>query len=125
MNYIEEELLRQTAAFAALLGGGADRRDDGRTRDADRDGAWEAESGGDGALRICPTAEALKRDATGAMEEWNQALRRRSTQSFRQAASTLGFTEAELEAAMAAEPMEGEASPTQGKARQMRTTETV
>lgn len=123
MNYIEEELLRQTAAFAALLGGGANRRDDAQMRGVDCDGEWVAESGGDGALRLSPTAELLKQNGAGAMTEWNQALRRRSNQSFRQAVSVLGFTETELKAAMTAEPPMGEAGPAQEWAGQIKTTE--
>lgn len=100
MNYIEEELRRQAAAFTALLGGGTDREEDPAETAGDR-GTQAAESGENGVLRACPAAQRLKRDPTGKMAEWNQMLRRRSTQSFRQAANAPGLTETELEATAA------------------------
>ena len=80
MNYIEEELRRQTAAFAALLGGGTDREGDTAEKDTDCGGMQEAEGAEVGALRCCPAAKTLKRDSAGEMAEWNQMLRRRSAQ---------------------------------------------
>lgn len=102
MNYIEEELRRQAAAFAALLGGGGtDREKNTAEKTADRERTQAAEDGGDGVLRVCPAVQMLRRDPAGEMAEWNQALQRRSAQSFRQAANVLGLTETELEATVA------------------------
>lgn len=101
MNYIEEELRRQAAAFAALLGGGTDREKDTAEKTADRERTQAAEGGGDGVLRVCPAAQILRRDPTGKMAEWDQSLRRRGTQRFQQAANALGLTETELEATAA------------------------
>lgn len=98
MNFIEEELRRQAAAFAALLGGGTDREKGTAEKDTDRGRMQETEGAGDGTLRRCSAAQTLKWDSTGEMAEWNRMLRRRSTQSFRQAANSLGLTETELEA---------------------------
>ncbi|MEA4941373.1 hypothetical protein SDC9_99528 [bioreactor metagenome] len=101
MNYIEEELRRQAAAFAALLGGGTVREKDTAEKDADRGRMQAAESEGDSALRRCPSAQTLKRDPAEGMAEWNRMLRRRSAQTFRQAANALGLTDTEVEAAAA------------------------
>ncbi|BAK99091.1 hypothetical protein OBV_18930 [Oscillibacter valericigenes Sjm18-20] len=101
MNYIEEELRLQAAAFAALLGGGTDREEDTAETAGDRERTQTAEGGGNGVLRVCSAAQRLKRDPTGKMAEWNQMLRRRSAQSFRQAANALGLTETELETSAA------------------------
>lgn len=104
MNYIEKELRRQAAAFAALLGGGTDREKgtaekdaDAVEKDTDRGRTQKAEGAEGGALRRCPAAQTLKRDPAGEMAEWNQMLRRRSAQIFHQAANTLGLTATEAE----------------------------
>jgi len=102
MNYIEEELRRQAAAFASLLGGGTDREKGTAEKDTDRGRMQAAEGAGDGALRRCPTAQTLKRDPAGEMAEWNRMLRCRSAQNFRQAVNALGLTETEAEAETAA-----------------------
>lgn len=101
MNYIEEELRRQAAAFAALLGGGPGRVENTAEKIGDCERTQAEEGGGDGVLRVCPAAQMLRRDPTGKMAEWNQTLRRRSAQSFRQAANALGLTQTELEETMA------------------------
>lgn len=101
MNYIEEELRRQAAAFAALLGGGTDMEKGTAEKDTDCGRTQEAEGAGDGALRRCPAAQTLKRAPAGGMTEWNRMLRRRSAQTFHQAENALGLTETEVEAAAA------------------------
>lgn len=101
MNYIEEELRRQAAAFAALLSGGTDREKDTAEKDTDRGRMQAAEGEGDSALRRRPPAQTLKRDPAEEMAEWNRLLRRRSAQTFHQAANALGLIETEVEAAVA------------------------
>ena len=98
MNYIEEELRRQAAAFAALLGGGTDREEGTAEKNTDHERTLAAEGAGDGALRRCPAVQTLKRDPEEEMAEWNRMLRRRSAQTFHQAVNALGLTDLEAAA---------------------------
>lgn len=119
MNYIEEELRRQATAFAALLGSGTDWECNAAEKTTEDRKGTQAADGGDGVLRACPAAQMLNRDTTEKMAEWNQLLRRRSAQSFRQAANAMGLTKTEMEATLTEENQVERTDPERVEAWQM------
>ncbi|WP_293007549.1 MULTISPECIES: hypothetical protein [unclassified Oscillibacter] len=100
MNYIEEALRRQAAIFGLLLGGGQRRKED-EEKQAERNGETEAESGGDGALRLRSFDEGSEErpGSPGEMAAWNRLLARRREGRLHQAAGMREMTVTEIPSA--------------------------